>query len=184
MASSWWTKRPAVGAIGALVIGLARGRLSRRAIMDCLISSLRVSASIMVIVIGAYLFGYFLTITQATQKIVEFMVQLPIGAYGVLALIMIGYLILGAIMDELAMILLTVPIVFPVMMQLGFDPVWFGVISRDGRDPRSGLPAGGHERIRASTRSRATSACRASIAAPCRSSPPTSSGWSSFAPSR
>ncbi len=118
----------AVGAIGALAIGLVRGRLSRRAIMDCLVSSVRVSASIMVIVIGAYLFGYFLTITQATQQIVEFMVQLPLGAYGVLALIMIGYLILGAIMDELAMILLTVPIVFPVIMQLGFDPVWFGVI--------------------------------------------------------
>ena len=112
----------------ALAIGLARGRLSRRAIMECLVSSVRVSASIMVIVIGAYLFGYFLTITQATQQIVEFMVQLPLGAYGVLALIMIGYLILGAIMDELAMILLTVPIVFPVILQLGFDPVWFGVI--------------------------------------------------------
>jgi len=79
-------------------------------------------------VIGAYLFGYFLTITQATQKIVDFMVHLPIGAYGVLALILAGYFILGAVMDELAMILLTVPIVFPVITQLGFDPVWFGVI--------------------------------------------------------
>jgi TRAP-type C4-dicarboxylate transport system permease large subunit len=56
------------------------------------------------------------------------MVQLPIGAYGVLALILVGYFILGAVMDELAMILLTVPIVFPVITQLGFDPVWFGVI--------------------------------------------------------
>ena len=54
--------------------------------------------------------------------------HLPVGPYGVLALIMVGYLILGAVMDELAMILLTVPIVFPAMMQLGFDPVWFGVI--------------------------------------------------------
>lgn len=54
--------------------------------------------------------------------------HLPIGPYGVLALVMVGYLILGAVMDELAMILLTVPIVFPVMTQLGFDPVWFGVI--------------------------------------------------------
>jgi len=55
-------------------------------------------------------------------------VSLPVGPYGVLALIMLGYLILGAVMDELAMILLTVPIVFPAMMHLGFDPVWFGVI--------------------------------------------------------
>ncbi|MCU0805567.1 MAG: TRAP transporter large permease [Burkholderiales bacterium] len=118
----------AMGAIGALILGVVRGRLSRTAILHCLVDSLRVSAAIMVIVIGAYLFGYFLTITQATQKIVDFMVHLPIGAYGVLALILVGYFVLGAVMDELAMILLTVPIVFPVITQLGFDPVWFGVI--------------------------------------------------------
>jgi TRAP-type C4-dicarboxylate transport system permease large subunit len=59
---------------------------------------------------------------------VAFLVELPVGPYGVLALVMVGYLILGAVMDELAMILLTVPIVFPAMMHLGFDPVWFGVI--------------------------------------------------------
>jgi TRAP-type C4-dicarboxylate transport system permease large subunit len=93
-----------------------------------LIDALRVSSAIMMIVVGAYLFGYFLTITQFTQKAVDWLVHLPIGAYGVLALVMVGYLILGAVMDELAMILLTVPIVFPAMMQLGFDPVWFGVI--------------------------------------------------------
>ena len=82
----------------------------------------------MMIVVGAFLFGYFLTVTQFTQKSVDFLIHLPIGPYGVLALVMVGYFILGAVMDELAMILLTVPIVFPVMTQLGFDPVWFGVI--------------------------------------------------------
>jgi C4-dicarboxylate transporter, DctM subunit len=117
-----------VGAVGTLVIGVVRGRLRWRQIKAALISALRVSSAIMLIVVGAYLFGYFLTITQFTQKAVEILVHLPVGAYGVLALIMVGYLILGAVMDELAMILLTVPIVFPAMMQLGFDPVWFGVI--------------------------------------------------------
>jgi tripartite ATP-independent transporter DctM subunit len=118
----------AVGAFGALALGLLRRRLDARAVVACLLEALRVSAAIMVIVIGAHLFGYFLTITQATQKIVTFMVELPVGAYGVLALILLGYFVLGAVMDELAMILLTVPIVFPVIVQLGFDPVWFGVI--------------------------------------------------------
>ena len=122
------TEAAGVGAVGALVIGLARGQLQMRTIKQTLIGSLRISASIMTIVLGAYLFGYFLTITQFTQKAIEFLVHLPVGAYGVLALVMVGYLILGAVMDELAMILLTVPIVFPAMMQLGFDPVWFGVI--------------------------------------------------------
>ena len=117
-----------VGAIGTLAIGIARRRLRWAGIREALIDALRVSSAIMLIVVGAFLFGYFLTITLFTQKAVAFLVGLPIGAYGVLALVMVGYLILGAVMDELAMILLTVPIVFPAMMQLGFDPVWFGVI--------------------------------------------------------
>lgn len=117
-----------VGAAGTLLIGVARGRLRWPQIKGALIGALRVSSAIMTIVVGAYLFGYFLTITQFTQNAVAFLVHLPIGPYGVLALIMVGYLILGAVMDELAMILLTVPIVFPAMVQLGFDPVWFGVI--------------------------------------------------------
>jgi tripartite ATP-independent transporter DctM subunit len=122
------TEAAGLGASGALAIGLLRGQLNRRAIKRALIDSLRVSSAIMLIVVGAYLFGYFLTVTQFTQKAVDLLVNLPIGAYGVLALVMLGYLVLGAVMDELAMILLTVPIVYPVMMKLGFDPVWFGVI--------------------------------------------------------
>jgi len=117
-----------IGAAGTLAIGVLRGRLKVPQIRAALVDALRVSSAIMMIVLGAYLFGYFLTITQFTQKAVEFLVELPVGAYGVLALVMVGYFILGAVMDELAMILLTVPIVFPAMMQLGFDPVWFGVI--------------------------------------------------------
>jgi len=122
------TEAAGCGAIGTLVIGMVRGRLGPTEIKRALIDTLRVSSAIMMIVVGAFLFGYFLTITQFTQKAVVFLTELPIGAYGVLAVVMIGYFILGAVMDELAMILLTVPIVFPAMMQLGFDPVWFGVI--------------------------------------------------------
>ena len=122
------TEAAGFGAVGTLVIGLLRRRLGVTEIRAALIDTLRVSSAIMMIVVGAFLFGYFLTITQFTQKAVDFLINLPIGAYGVLAIIMIGYFVLGAIMDELAMILLTVPIVFPAMMKLGFDPVWFGVI--------------------------------------------------------
>ncbi len=117
-----------IGASGTLAIGWLRGRLRWPQIRAALIDALRVSSAIMMIVVGAFLFGYFLTITQFTQQAVDWLVNLPIGPYGVLALVMAGYFVLGAVMDELAMILLTVPIVFPAMMQLGFDPVWFGVI--------------------------------------------------------
>ena len=122
------TEAAGMGAVGALAIGVLRGRLGPRAVFHCLISSLRTSAAIFVIVVGAFLFGYFLTITQATQNITQYLLGLPLGPYGLLTLILIGYFILGAVMDELAMILLTVPIVFPVITGLGFDPIWFGVI--------------------------------------------------------
>ncbi|NMG36422.1 TRAP transporter large permease subunit [Azoarcus sp. TTM-91] len=127
----WFTVQEGagMGAMGTLLIGLARRRLNWKLIRASLIDALRISSSIMMIVVGAYLFGYFLTITQFTQNAVDFLVHLPIGAYGVLAVVLVGYFLLGAVMDELAMILLTVPIVFPAMVELGFDPVWFGVIT-------------------------------------------------------
>jgi tripartite ATP-independent transporter DctM subunit len=130
MFAGWFTvtEAAAIGAVGALAIGIARGRLRWHQVRSALLDALRVSSAIMLVVLGAYLFGYFLTITQFTQKAVDTLVHLPVGPYGVLALVMVGYFVLGAVMDELAMILLTVPIVFPAMMQLGFDPVWFGVI--------------------------------------------------------
>ena len=78
--------------------------------------------------IGAILFGYFLTVTQTPQKVSEFLTGLGIDRYGVLALIMLMYLVLGCLMDALAMIILTVPIIFPIIKDLGFDPIWFGVI--------------------------------------------------------
>jgi C4-dicarboxylate transporter DctM subunit len=122
------TEAAGVGAVGALIIGVAQGRLGWAAIMECLVSALRTTSAIFMIVIGAYLFGYFLTVSQTPQHVIEFLVNLPIGPYGVLVLVLAGYFVLGALMDELAMILITVPIVFPAMMQLGFNPVWFGVI--------------------------------------------------------
>lgn len=122
------TEAAGVGAMGALLIGILRGRLGPRRILECLIEALRTSASIFVIAIGAYVFGYFLTVTQTTQALTAYLVDLPVGPYGVLTLIIIVYLVMGAIMDELAIILLTVPIIFPVIVHLGFDPIWFGVI--------------------------------------------------------
>jgi C4-dicarboxylate transporter DctM subunit len=122
------TEAAAMGAGGAFLIGIVRRRLPPRAIMQCLIDSVRTTAAIFTIVIGAFLFGYFLVITQTTQNISAFLLSLPIGPYGILTLILLMYIFLGAIMDELAMILLTVPVIFPVITQLGFDPIWFGVI--------------------------------------------------------
>ncbi len=122
------TESAGMGAGGAFLIGLARGRLDREKIMECLISSVRTTAAIFTIVIGAFLFGYFLVVTQTAQNFSNFLLSLPFGPYGILTIILLMYILLGAIMDELAMILLTIPVIFPVIIKLGFDPIWFGVI--------------------------------------------------------
>ena len=122
------TEAGGVGAAGAFLISVARGRLSRADILASLLQATRTAAAVFTILIGAILFGYFLTVTQTPQKVTEFITGLGLGRYGVLVLIMLMYLVLGCLMDAMAMIILTVPIIFPVITALGFDPVWFGVI--------------------------------------------------------
>ncbi|MGZ8324997.1 MAG: TRAP transporter large permease [Rhodoplanes sp.] len=122
------TEAAGMGAAGAFIIGVLRGRLSRQDIRRSLLDTTRVTAAVFTILIGALLFGYFLTITQTPQKLTELLTGLGIGRYGVLVVIMTMYLVLGCLMDALAMIILTVPIIFPVIKELGFDPIWFGVI--------------------------------------------------------
>jgi C4-dicarboxylate transporter, DctM subunit len=122
------TEAAGMGAGGAFMIGVARGRLRGGEILRALLETTRTTAAVFTILIGAILFGYFLTITQTPQKVTEFLTGLGLGSYGVLTLILLMYLVLGCLMDALAMIILTVPIIFPVIKQLGFDPIWFGVI--------------------------------------------------------
>jgi len=122
------TEAGGMGAGGAFLIGVLRGRLTRPEIRRSLLQATRTAAAVFTVLIGALLFGYFLTVTQTPQKVTAFLTGLGIGRYGVLALIMLMYLVLGCLMDALAMIILTVPIIFPVIRELGFDPIWFGVI--------------------------------------------------------
>jgi C4-dicarboxylate transporter, DctM subunit len=122
------TEAGGMGAAGALIIGVARGKLTRPEIRRSLLQAVRTAAAVLTVLIGALLFGYFLAVTQTPQKVTEFLTGLGLGRYGVLALIMLMYLVLGCLMDALAMIILTIPIIFPVILQLGFDPIWFGVI--------------------------------------------------------
>jgi len=122
------TEAAGMGAAGAFLLGIARRRLSPTDIRRSLLEATRTTAAVFTVLIGAILFGYFLTITQTPQKVTEFLTGLGLGRYGILALIMLMYLVLGCLMDALAMIILTVPIIFPVIKQLGFDPIWFGVI--------------------------------------------------------
>ena len=122
------TEAGGVGASGAFLLGVLRGKLDKAGIREALLSATRTSAAVFTVLIGALLFGYFLTITQTPQKLTEILMGLGVGRYGVLGLIMLMYLFLGCLMDAMAMIILTVPIIYPVIIQLGFDPIWFGII--------------------------------------------------------
>ena len=122
------TEAAGMGAAGAFLIAVVRRSLTPRQTLDCLMESVRTTGAVFTILIGALLFGVFLAITQTPQKLTDLLLALPIGPYGILLLLLLFYLILGCLMDSLAMIILTVPIIFPAIVDLGFDPVWFGVV--------------------------------------------------------
>jgi tripartite ATP-independent transporter DctM subunit len=118
----------ALGVLGALVIGIARGRLPWRVIVTSLVESLRTSAAIFFILIAAFLFQYFLAVTQTSQLLAELLTGLPLNPTGIMIVIIVFYILAGMFVDGLAVVLLTIPIVYPVVVDLGFDPIWFGVI--------------------------------------------------------
>ena len=118
----------AFGVVGALFFGVLKRTLTWHGLLDALDQTVRTTAMIFLIIIGADLFGYFMALSQLPLAMASWLIHLHVGALGVLWIILILYLILGCVMDELAIILLTVPIFFPVVTQLGFDPIWFGVI--------------------------------------------------------
>ncbi len=122
------TEAGGVGAGGAFIIGVLRRKLGRRQILMSLLQATRTAAAVFTVLIGALIFGYFLTITGTPQKVTAFMTGLGLNPYGVLLLILLMYIVLGCLMDAMAMIILTVPIVYPVILSLGFDPIWFAVI--------------------------------------------------------
>ena len=98
-------------------------RCRARNCFGSLLQATRTAAAVFTVLIGAILFGYFLTVTQVPQKITEFITGLGLSATGALVLIMLMYLVLGCLMDAMAMIILTIPIIFPVIEALGFDPI-------------------------------------------------------------
>ena len=122
------TEAAGLGVLGALGISFARKRLTWKVTVDALVESLRNSAAIFFILVAAFLFQFFLAVTQAPQLLAGFLGSLDIGPTGVIILIMIFYILAGMFVDGLAVILLTIPIFYPVVLDLGFDPIWFGVL--------------------------------------------------------
>lgn len=122
------TEAAGVGAFGAFLFALCKKRLTKKNLVAVLTETMRTTAMIFVIVIGAMIFGYFLAVSRLPFELASFVSGLPVSRYIILIAILIAYLFLGCIMDTLAMVILTVPIFYPVIVKLGFDPIWFGVI--------------------------------------------------------
>jgi len=122
------TEAAAVGAAGTLIIALVGRNLSWKGFLQALNETTRVTCMILVIVAGATVFGHFLAVTRIPFDIGGWVSTLPVSPPVIIGLIIFIYLIMGCLMDSLAMIMLTIPIFYPVVTSLGYDPIWFGVI--------------------------------------------------------
>jgi C4-dicarboxylate transporter, DctM subunit len=117
-----------VGAFGAMVFALARRSLSWRALYAALVESARTTSMLFMILIGALMFAEFVNITSMPDDLRNFVSRFQVSPVTVVAVIMIIYVLLGTAMEELSMILLTVPVFFPLVVHLGVDPIWFGIL--------------------------------------------------------
>jgi tripartite ATP-independent transporter DctM subunit len=122
------TEAAAIGAFITLLIAIFRRQLDWQGFVQSLADTIKISCMIMVIVTGAVIFGHFLAITRLPFELAGWVGSLPLSRHAVMAVIILVYLLGGCFMDALAMIMLTIPIFFPVVTALGFDPIWFGVV--------------------------------------------------------
>jgi tripartite ATP-independent transporter DctM subunit len=122
------TQAGAIGAGGALIIGLARGQLSWGSFKGAGLEGLRTSCMVIFIITGAVIFGHFMAISRIPFMLADWLGGLPIHPMAVMAVIVFIYFLGGFFMDAMGLIVVTVPIFFPIVEKLGFDPIWFGVI--------------------------------------------------------
>jgi tripartite ATP-independent transporter DctM subunit len=122
------TEAAAVGAFLAMLLAAARRALTLKTLLDTLLETVRTSGLIFLILIGATLFSQFIAISRIPADLAEFLTGLNLPRVVVLTLILVTYILLGMFMEGFAMMVLTLPVVFPIITALGYDPVWFGVV--------------------------------------------------------
>lgn len=122
------TEGAGVGAAGAFMFALLRGALTPRVLMDILVESARTTAMLFTILIAAMIFSNFVNFTSMPGDLRDFILQFSPNPIMVVVMMMGIYVALGLVMEELSMVLLTIPVFFPIITGLGFDPVWFGIL--------------------------------------------------------
>lgn len=123
------TEAAAVGAMLAFVVALLRRSLNRQVLAATLMDTASTTAMIYVIIVGAALFGYFVAVTQAPQAMIGAIGDSGLPVAAILAIMMLMYLLLGAVFDEVAAMVITLPFVLPLIRSWGFDPVWWGIVN-------------------------------------------------------
>jgi tripartite ATP-independent transporter DctM subunit len=122
------TEAAGVGATLIFLMAIWKRRLTPRILLDSLFEAVRVSVMVLFLVAGANVFSYFLALSMIPMKVSTWIVGFAVSKYVILAIIVVIYLILGCFLDAISMMILTLPVIFPVVLQLGFDPIWFGVV--------------------------------------------------------
>ncbi len=122
------TEAAAVGAFGVLAVSLIRRQLTWQGFVNALFETLRTSCMVMLLIAGAVIFGKFLAVTRIPFNIATWIGSFDLPPYMILGMIVFVYFVGGCVMDALALVMLTIPIFFPVVTALGYDPIWFGVI--------------------------------------------------------
>lgn len=126
----WFTPTQAggIGAAGALAIGLVRRQLGWKVFIESTKDGLRTSCMVLCVIACATVFGHFMAVSTIPFILADWIGGLPISPMAVMGVIVFIYLIGGCFMDAMALVVLTVPVIYPVVVRLGFDPIWFGVI--------------------------------------------------------
>ena len=123
------TEVGALGAFMAAAIGAAFGRLTWAGTMDALKMTIRTSAMIFMIIIGATIFGYYMALSRVPQHVVAIVTDMDLNRWVIIIGIVVAYFVISMFMDEIPLLLLTLQLTFPLITRLGFDPIWFGVLS-------------------------------------------------------
>jgi tripartite ATP-independent transporter DctM subunit len=122
------TEGAGIGASGAFFFALARRRLTWSMLREVLVESARTTAMLFTILIAAMMFSSFVNFTSMPDDLKRWITTMGLPPLAIVGAMMLIYVVLGTIMEELSMVLLTIPVFFPIVTQLGFDPVWFGVL--------------------------------------------------------
>jgi C4-dicarboxylate transporter DctM subunit len=122
------TEAGGIGAFGAIIISLVRKQLDGAGFFECLMETAKMSAMMMALILGAFIFNQFLAVTRIPFLASEWVVGLGLNRYTILFIILFMYIILGLVFDVYAIMILTIPIIFPTMTAFGFNPIWYSVI--------------------------------------------------------